>query len=181
MTKHRNCPVCFCTGSATFIVLPSNGARAYNRSYVCPHARCAVLCFLLRAGSAGGGGPLRRTLVMGMHGMVAAEHPLEARVGVHVLESGGNAFDAAIAVFYMTSVVEQHQAGLGGDAVILAYVAKDKRVIFINGTGELRNSPRSNVTAKRVAFRPAASRKHRAGLCRSFRSCPSEVRHAQVP
>ena len=35
----------------------------------------------------------------------------------------------------MTGVVEQHQAGLGGDAFILAYVAKQHRVIFINGTG----------------------------------------------
>jgi gamma-glutamyltranspeptidase/glutathione hydrolase len=79
--------------------------------------------------------PFWRTLVMGTHGMVAAEHPLEARAGLHVLEGGGNAFDAAVAVFYMTGVVEQHQAGLGGDAFILAYVAQQKRVIFINGTG----------------------------------------------
>src|SRR5688572_15640709 len=79
--------------------------------------------------------PVWRTLVMGTHGMVAAEHPLEARAGLHVLESGGNAFDAAVAVFYMTGVVEQHQAGVGGDAFILAYVAKDKRVTFINATG----------------------------------------------
>src|SRR5260370_27468707 len=80
-------------------------------------------------------GPFWRTLVMGTDGMVAAEHPLEARAGMHVLESGGNAFDAAVAVFYMTAVVEQHQAGIGGDAFILAYAAKEKRVIFINGTG----------------------------------------------
>ena len=79
--------------------------------------------------------PVWRTVVMGTHGMVAAEHPLQARAGLHVLESGGNAFDAAVAVFYMTGVVEQHQAGLGGDAFILAYVGKEKRVIFINGTG----------------------------------------------
>ena len=72
---------------------------------------------------------------MGTHGMVAAEHPLEARAGLHVLESGGNAFDAAVAVFYMTGVVEQHQAGIGGDGLILAYVANQQRVIFINGTG----------------------------------------------
>ncbi len=67
--------------------------------------------------------------------MVAAEHPLEALAGLHALEKGGNAIDAAVAVFYMTGVVEQHQAGLGGDAFILAYLAKEKRVIFINGTG----------------------------------------------
>ena len=52
-----------------------------------------------------------------------------------VLEAGGNAIDAAVAVFYMTTVVEQHQAGLGGDGFILAYIAKEDRVIFINGTG----------------------------------------------
>ena len=46
-----------------------------------------------------------------------------------------DAFDAAVAVFYMTGVVEQHQSGIGGDAFILAYAAKEKRVVFINGTG----------------------------------------------
>jgi gamma-glutamyltranspeptidase/glutathione hydrolase len=67
--------------------------------------------------------------------MVAAEHPLEAMAGFDVLRSGGNAMDAAAAVFYMTGVVEQHQAGIGGDAFLLAYIAKEKRVVFINGTG----------------------------------------------
>jgi hypothetical protein len=33
--------------------------------------------------------PIWRTVVMGTHGMVAAEHPLQARAGVHVLEKGG--------------------------------------------------------------------------------------------
>jgi gamma-glutamyltranspeptidase/glutathione hydrolase len=72
---------------------------------------------------------------MGKKGAVAAEHPLEAITAMHVLERGGNAFDAAVAAFYMTGVVEQHQAGIGGDAFILAYSAREKRVIFINGTG----------------------------------------------
>jgi gamma-glutamyltranspeptidase/glutathione hydrolase len=67
--------------------------------------------------------------------MVAAEHPLEAIAGMKALEGGGNAVDAAVAVFYMTTVVEQHQAGIGGDGFILAYVAEEDRVIFINGTG----------------------------------------------
>jgi len=79
--------------------------------------------------------PVWRTEVMGTHGMVAAEHPLQALAGLRVLEKGGNAIDAAVAVFYMTAVVEQHQSGLGGDAFLLAYVAGQKRVVFINGTG----------------------------------------------
>src|SRR3954465_5922260 len=74
--------------------------------------------------------PTWRTLVMGTHGMVAAEHPLEARAGLHVLEAGGNAFDAAVAVFYMTGVVEQHQAGIGGDGFFFRFLGNRHRGIF---------------------------------------------------
>ncbi len=79
--------------------------------------------------------PFWRPVVMGTFGMVAAEHPLETMAGWQILEAGGNAFDAAAAVFYMTTVVEQHQAGMGGDAFMVAYVADQDRVVFINGTG----------------------------------------------
>ena len=79
--------------------------------------------------------PFWRPVVMGTFGMVAAEHPLETIAGWQILEAGGNAFDAAAAVFYMTTVVEQHQAGMGGDAFMVAYVAEQDRVVFINGTG----------------------------------------------
>lgn len=76
-----------------------------------------------------------RTVVMGTHGMIAAEHPMQAMAGLDVLKAGGNAIDAAVATFYMTGVTEQHQAGIGGDAYILAYIAKLNKVVFINGTG----------------------------------------------
>src|SRR6266852_5094573 len=79
--------------------------------------------------------PYWRTIVRGTHGMVAAEQPLEAMAGLDALKAGGNAIDAALAVYYMTSVVEQHQSGLGGDSLVLAYIAKEKKVVFFNGTG----------------------------------------------
>ena len=79
--------------------------------------------------------PVWRPVVMGANGLVAAEHPLEARAAMRILEQGGNAIDAAVAAFYMTSVVEQHQAGIGGDGFILAYIAKEDKVVFFNGTG----------------------------------------------
>lgn len=79
--------------------------------------------------------PAWRTVVMGTNGMVAAEHPLQAMAGLDILKAGGNAIDAAVATFYMTGVTEQHQAGIGGDAYILAYIAKLNKVVFINGTG----------------------------------------------
>jgi len=76
-----------------------------------------------------------RPVVYGAKGMVAAEHPLQAIAGLRVLEQGGNAIDAAVAIFYVTSVVEQSEAGLGGDGFILAYISKLNRVVLINGSG----------------------------------------------
>ena len=76
-----------------------------------------------------------RAVVMGTNAMVAAEHPLQAVAGMEVLRAGGNAIDAAVAVFYMTSVVQQYNAGIGGGGYILAYIAKQNRVVFLNGAG----------------------------------------------
>src|SRR5260370_21192376 len=79
--------------------------------------------------------PYWRTIVRGTHGMVAAEHPLEAMAGFDVLKAGGNAIDAALAVFYMTSVVEQHQSGIGVGCFVLAYIAAEQQGVLFNGTG----------------------------------------------
>src|SRR5579872_2406886 len=103
-----------------------------------PHilsAICAVSAMSAVAGEEPAERPYWRTIVQGTHGMVAAEHPLEAMAGFEALKAGGNAIDAALAVYYMTSVVEQHQSGLGSDCFVLAYIAKEKRVVFFNGTG----------------------------------------------
>src|SRR5579864_5918023 len=99
--------------------------------------RCALLALLCLSaqGQEPVARPYWRTIVQGTHGMVAAEHPLEAMAGLDALKAGGNAMDAALAAFYMTAVVEQHQAGLGGDCFVLAYIAREHRVVFFNGTG----------------------------------------------
>jgi len=83
----------------------------------------------------GAGAPTWRPIVMGKNGMVAAEHPLQALAGLRVLQNGGNAVDAAVAVFYMTAVTEPSEAGLGGDGFLLAYIKQLDRVIVINGSG----------------------------------------------
>jgi len=83
----------------------------------------------------GGGAPTWRPVVMGKNGMVAAEHPLQAVAGLRVLQNGGNAIDAAVAVFYMTAVTEPSEAGLGGDGFLLAYIKRLDRVILVNGSG----------------------------------------------
>lgn len=76
-----------------------------------------------------------RPTVMGMHGMVAAGHPLAAEVGMRILKNGGNAVDAAIGAWAIQGQVEPAMTGLGADFFALIYLAKTNEVKFINGTG----------------------------------------------
>jgi gamma-glutamyltranspeptidase/glutathione hydrolase len=76
-----------------------------------------------------------RGIVMGQNGMAASIHPLASKVGIDILEKGGTAADAAIAMVSVLSVLEPPFSGLGGDAMILYYSAKDKKVYGINSSG----------------------------------------------
>lgn len=52
-------------------------------------------------------------------GMVVAAHPLAAQAGARMLEQGGTAADAAVAVQAMLTLVEPQSSGLGGGAFVL--------------------------------------------------------------
>jgi gamma-glutamyltranspeptidase len=56
-------------------------------------------------------------------------------VGADVLEAGGNAIDAAVAMNAMLGVVYPHMCGLGGDTFMLHYSAADGQVRGLNGSG----------------------------------------------
>jgi len=76
-----------------------------------------------------------RPVVAADHGMIASGHPLASEAGLSVLKSGGNAIDAAIAAWAVQGLVEPMMTGIGGDMLILVYLAKTGEVKFINGTG----------------------------------------------
>lgn len=67
--------------------------------------------------------------------MVATPHDTASRVGSDVLQAGGNAYDAAVAISAALAVVYPHMTGLGGDAFFLIYDAASGSVSGLNGTG----------------------------------------------
>ena len=56
---------------------------------------------------------------------VAAANPLAAQAGYQVLQAGGSAIDAAIAVQMVLTLVEPQSSGIGGGAFLLHYNGKD--------------------------------------------------------
>jgi gamma-glutamyltranspeptidase / glutathione hydrolase len=57
------------------------------------------------------------------HGMVVAQEPIAADVGLAVLKSGGNAVDAAIAVGFALAVTHPYAGNLGGGGFMLVRMA----------------------------------------------------------
>ena len=55
--------------------------------------------------------------VRAKHGMVVAEEPIAAEVGLTVLKSGGNAVDAAIAVGFALAVTHPSAGNIGGGGI----------------------------------------------------------------
>jgi gamma-glutamyltranspeptidase / glutathione hydrolase len=76
-----------------------------------------------------------RPELAGTHGMVASTHWLASSAGMAVLESGGNAFDAAVAAGLTLQVVEPHLNGPGGEVPIILHSAGRGETLVINGQG----------------------------------------------
>ena len=64
---------------------------------------------------------------------VIAANPLAARAGMAVLERGGNAADAALAVQAMLSLVEPQSSGMGGGGFLNYFDAATGRIVIYDG------------------------------------------------
>ena len=67
--------------------------------------------------------------------VVASGRTFVSDAGAQMLAAGGNAIDAGVASIFASAVVEISHFGLGGEAPIIIYSARDKRVAVINGQG----------------------------------------------
>ena len=57
-----------------------------------------------------------RPVIQGTRGVVAAGHYLAAAIGMHVLETGGNAVDAGVAAGFALNLTKPQSTGIGGEA-----------------------------------------------------------------
>ena len=82
----------------------------------------------------------KRPEVMATRHMVVAGHPLAAQAGFQILEAGGNAIDAGVAVGLAINVLESEMTCFGGVA---------PSMIRMGATGSVHSMPRifTNITA----------------------------------
>ncbi len=71
----------------------------------------------------------------GSYGAVSCNNIYATRAGLEILQQGGNAFDASVAVALALSVVEPHHSGIGGGCFSLIYSQKEKEFHAIDGRG----------------------------------------------
>ncbi len=71
---------------------------------------------------------------VGRYGVASRIH-IASSIGLEILEAGGNAFDAAIAISSVLSLVIPHTGGLGGDAFYLVKLSNGE-VKAYNGSGK---------------------------------------------
>ena len=73
--------------------------------------------------------------VTGSKGMVTAPHFLAAEAGLSVLQDGGNAIEATVAVAACLAVVYPHMTGIGGDGFWVIDPGAGSEVYAIHGCG----------------------------------------------
>lgn len=76
-----------------------------------------------------------RSIVYGANGAAATAHPIATLIGIDILRKGGSAIDAAIAINAALGFLEPVGCGIGGDAYVMLWDPKTKKVVGFNGSG----------------------------------------------
>ena len=76
-----------------------------------------------------------RPCITGSRHMISAGHYSAAHAGFQILEAGGNAIDAGVAAGIALGVLQTDRVNFAGVAPIMIYVAKERKVVNIDGLG----------------------------------------------
>jgi gamma-glutamyltranspeptidase/glutathione hydrolase len=101
-----------------------------------------------------------RSTVFGRKGAVACEHPIAAVAGIRILDAGGTAADACVAMAACMAVLGPMTTGMGGDAFLLFYEAETGSTRGADGSG---GAP-GGATIDRLRERGFAEMPERGGL-----------------
>ncbi len=76
---------------------------------------------------------LERETARGKNGMVVSAHPVATDIGKKILEEGGNAVDAAIAVQFALNLGEPMMTGIGGSGFFMVYHKESGKTKIFDG------------------------------------------------
>ena len=82
---------------------------------------------------------LPQRLAVSPYGMAATAHYRATEAASQILESGGNAVDAAVAAAFALGVCEPAASGLGGQTMMLVYEAESHRTFALDGSSRAPN------------------------------------------
>jgi len=107
---------------------------------------------------------------------IASAHPLATAAGFEILDAGGNAFDAAVAVSAALAVVEPYSSGLGGGGFWLLHRASDGLQVMVDGR------ERAPLAARRDLFldpdgRPVPGASLDGALAAAIPGAPAALAH----
>ncbi len=106
-----------------------------HRMYICRLAGCFVFAMfscasLIAETPASSPTTSPSWIATGKTSMVATDHPEASRVGLEILQNGGNAIDAACAVSFALGVTRPQSTGMGGGGFLIARMADGTVHVF---------------------------------------------------
>lgn len=94
----------------------------------------------------------------GANGAVTSGSPWASKVGLEILQAGGNAFDAAAAIAIALGVTETGSSGIGGGGLMVAYNKNTGKSVYYNFREFAGVNARTGMTVSRPSVRTSAGR-----------------------
>ena len=76
--------------------------------------------------------PYHPTAVTSEQGMVVSQNYLSSDIGIEILDKGGNAIDAAVAVGFSLATTLPRAGNLGGGGFMLVYLKEKNEIFYID-------------------------------------------------